>query len=108
MTTPHDPNDPNTVGAPAEADDARDSRDDDAMRALLKRSLDAKAPAAAAPRELLRGVQRRIRTRSRGRFFADGWSTSSSRVNYMLVAVAMLVIVAIAYFALGPMGVSAR
>ena len=76
------------------------------MRALLKRSLDAKAPAAVPPRELLGGVQRRIRTRSRGRFFADGWSTSSSRVNYALVAVIMLIIVGIAYFALGPLGVS--
>jgi hypothetical protein len=101
MTT-RDPNDPN---ATTESEDLRDSRDDDAMRALLKRSLDAKSP-AAPPRELLRGVQRRIRTRSRGRFFADGWSTSNSRINYALVAVIMLVIIGLAYFALGPLGVS--
>jgi anti-sigma factor RsiW len=92
MTTPSDPN-------------LNDSRDDDAMRALLKRSLDEKAP-AAPPRELLRGVQRRIRTRSKGRFFADGGSTSDSRVNYALVAVIMLVLIGVAYFALGPLGVS--
>ncbi len=101
MTT-HDPNDPN---ATTESEDLRDSRDDDAMRALLKRSLDVKSP-AAPPRELLRGVQRRIRTRSRGRFFADGWSTSNSRINYALVAVIMLIIIGLAYFALGPLGVS--
>jgi hypothetical protein len=106
MTLPHDPNEPNVPTAPTDGDDLGDSHDDDAMRALLKRSLDVKAPAAVPPRELLRGVQRRIRTRSRGRFFADGWSTSSSRVNYALVAVIMLIIVGIAYFALGPLGVS--
>ena len=102
MTTPHDPNDPNAAGEP---DDLRDSRDDDAMRALLKRSLGQESH-AAPPHELLRGVQRRIRTRSRGRFFADGWSTSDSRINYALVAVIMLVIVGIAWFTLGPLGVS--
>jgi hypothetical protein len=100
MTTPHDPESPN------ESEELRDSRDDDAMRTLLKRSLATETPSAAPPRELLRGVQRRIRTRSRGRFFADGWSTSSSRVSYALVAVIMLVIVGIAYFALGPLAVS--
>jgi hypothetical protein len=103
MTTPHDPNDPNVN---AESEDLRDSRDDDAMRALLKRSLDDKGHAAPPPRELLRGVQRRIRTRSRGRFFADGWSTSNTRINYALVAVIMLVIIGLAYFTLGPLGVS--
>jgi hypothetical protein len=94
--------------------------DDDAdpMRALLKRSLgggggdaDAKAKAdlaPAPPKDLLRGVQKRIRTRSRGKFYGDGWSTSSPRVSYMVVATGMLIILAIAYFALGPMGVSAH
>jgi hypothetical protein len=88
-----------------EADGQRDSKDDDAMRALLKRSLDA-GEKPAPPPELLRGVQKRIRTRSRGRFFADGWSTTSSRVNYALVAAVMLVVIALAYFALGPLGVT--
>jgi hypothetical protein len=91
--------------------DERDSKgpdepegpEDDAMRSLLKRS----AEAEPSP-QLLRGVQRKIRSRSKGKFFADGWSTSQSRVNYALVAVAMLLIIAIAYFALGPMGMTAR
>ena len=85
--------------------DERDSRDDDAMRALLKRSLGA-GDRPAPPAELLRGVQKRIRTRSRGRFFADGWSTTDSRVSYALVATVMLVLIAIAYVALGPLGIS--
>ena len=90
------------AGEPAEAEG------DDAIAALLKRSLGAKDGGPPAPKELLRGVQKRIRTRSRGKFYADGWSTSSSRVSYMVVAAAMLIFIAIAYFALGPMGVSAR
>jgi hypothetical protein len=85
-----------------------DPKEDDAMSALLKRSLAAKEPASPAPKDFLRGVQKRIRTRSRGKFYADGWSTSSSRVSYMVVAVAMLLVIAIAYFALGPMGISAH
>jgi hypothetical protein len=97
MTTPDEP-------IENEPSDLRDSKDDDAMRALLKRSLAGEKP--APPAELLRGVQKRIRTRSRGRFFADGWSTTDSRVNYALVATVMLVLIAIAYFALGPLGVT--
>jgi len=50
-------------------------------------------------------VQRKIRQRSKGKFFSDGWSTASSRVNYALVAVVMLLIVAIAYFVLGSVSV---
>ena len=89
------------------SDDARESKDDDAMRALLKRATDVQAAAAPEP-NLLRGVQRKLRTRSKGKFYADGWSTSQSRINYALVAVAMLIVIAIAYFALGPMGFTAR
>jgi hypothetical protein len=87
---------------------APDAKSDDAIAALLKRSLDPKAAELPAPNALLRGVQKRIRTRSRGKFYADGWSTSSARVSYMVVAVAMLIVIAVAYFALGPMGVSAH
>jgi hypothetical protein len=74
------------------------------MRALLKRSLAREAPHAP----VLREVQRKIRQRSKGKFFSDGWSTTQTRVNYALVAGVMLLIVAIAYFALGPMGFTNR
>ncbi len=75
----------------------------DPMAALIKRSL--AEPAVAPPQSILRGVQRRIRKRSRGRFFADGWSTTEGRVNHLLIAAAMLLILVVAYFALGPVGV---
>jgi hypothetical protein len=82
----------------------RDSKDDEAIRALLKKS----AAPEPAPPALLRGVQKKLRARSKGKFYADGWSTTHSRINYALVAVAMLVVIAIAYFALGPMGITAH
>jgi len=88
-----------------------------ALSALLKRSLAAPAePEAAATaatpepsehdRLLLLGVQRKLRQRSKGKFYADGWSTSQSRVNYALVAGVMLVVIVAVYLAMGPMGIS--
>jgi len=87
-----------------------------ALSALLKRSLAAPVeqpePAleAAAPsekdRQLLLGVQRKLRQRSKGKFYADGWSTSHSRVNYALVAAIMLAVIVAVYLAMGPMGIS--
>lgn len=86
-----------------------DDDDGAAIRALLKRSLtkdEPKVEAQAPDPELLRGVQRKIRQRSRGKFYADGWSTSQSRLNYALVAAVMLVTIVVVYLALGPMGVT--
>ncbi len=80
-----------------------DDRDDAAVRSLLKRALSEDALGKGPPPDLLGGVQRRIRKRSRGKFFADGWSTGQARVGYVLVAVVTLLLVALAYYALGPM-----
>lgn len=86
-----------------------------ALSALLKRSLAMPEPAAGGPqakddedkdRLLLASVQRKLRQRSKGKFYADGWSTSASRVNYALVAGIMLVVVVAVYLALGPMGIN--
>ncbi len=78
----------------------------DPMAALLKRSLAEPEALRARPSpSILRGVQRRIRKRSRGKFFADGWSTTEARVSHALIAGAMLLILVIAYFALGPIAV---
>jgi hypothetical protein len=85
-----------------EAEGAEDDAGARAMRALLKRSLSRDTENAP---DLLAGVQRRIRVRSRGKFFADGWSTTQARVNYALVAVLTLLFVVLAYFVLGPIGI---
>jgi hypothetical protein len=85
-------------------EDEKDERDEALVRDLLKRTMSAEALARNAP-DLLQGVQRRIRKRSRGKFFGDGWSTGQARLGYVLVALVTLLLVAIAYFALGPMDV---
>jgi hypothetical protein len=51
---------------------------------------------------LLAGVQRRIRNRSRGKFFADGWSTTQARTTYALVGVVTLLMVALACYVMAP------
>ncbi len=88
-------------------EDERDSKDDVALRALLKRSVSTPPPPKEEP-DILRGVQRKIRVRSRGKFYGDGWSTSGGTLHYVLVAAVMLVILAIAYLALGPVGISGK
>ena len=79
-----------------------DEQDDEEVRALVRRALSPEAYKKDVP-DLLGGVQRRIRKRSRGKFFADGWSTGQARMGYVLVALVTLLLVVIAYYALGPM-----
>jgi len=53
--------------------------------------------------DLLPGVQRRIRERSRGRFYADGWSRRGSPTStYVVTSLLMLVILTLVYFVLVP------
>lgn len=72
------------------------------MRDLLRGAM--QAPPAAPP-NLLGGVQRRLRTRSRGKFYADGWSTTRSpRSLYLTTSVIMLVLIAFVFLVLIPWG----
>ncbi len=87
---------PNNPSEPEGDDDASD-----AMRDWVKRSLAESAMSTKAP-DLLAGVQRRIRNRSRGKFFADGWSTTQARASYALVGVITLLMVALACYVLAP------
>jgi hypothetical protein len=62
-----------------------------AVSALLKRSLAKTEDLLGEPKadaELLASVQRKLRKRSKGKFYGDGWSTSATRMNYTLIAVA--------------------
>ena len=108
------------ANAEADADANVEEVEVPALSALLKRSLappsvEAAPPAAGArdlqkeseqDRALLLAVQRKLRQRSKGKFYADGWSTTHSRVNYALVAGVMLVVIVAVYLAMGPMGIS--
>ena len=78
-----------------------DDKEEAQVRDLLKRALSNESLGQSTP-DLLEGVQRRIRKRSRGKFFADGWSTGQARIGYVLVALVTLLLVLVAYYALGP------
>jgi hypothetical protein len=57
------------------------------------------------PPDLTHGFQRRIRARSRGKFYADGWSTSKHPpVNtYLVTSVMMLALLCVIYSLLHPL-----
>jgi hypothetical protein len=82
--------------------EAKDPPESEAVRELVKRALE-KDTLASNPPDILRGVQRRIRMRSRGKFFADGWSTGHARPTYLLIALITLLLIGLAYYALLPM-----
>ena len=92
------------------SDHPEEEEENPALSALLKRSLKAPEAAEAAPaveeKKLLENVQRKIRQRSKGKFYSDGWSTTQSRLNYMLIAGVMLATVVAVYLALGPTGIT--
>jgi hypothetical protein len=116
---PKEPKEPGEAGASAEAPEPDDAPAEEvespALKALLKRSLAPEIAAAAGEPEgereakdkaLLLAVQSKLRKRSKGKFYADGWSTTQSRVNYALVAMIMLATIIAVYLALGPTGIS--
>jgi len=76
------------------------------MRDVLRRAL-RPPPGAVAP-ELLEGVQKKLRTRSRGKFYGDGWSTARSpRSTYLVTSVLMLVLIGFVFLILLPWGTGA-
>jgi hypothetical protein len=81
---------------PAEIDDVD-------MRDLLRSAL--RPPQGSVAPDLVRGVQRRIRTRSRGKFYGDGWSVARSpRSTYLITSILMLVLIVFVFFVLIPWG----
>lgn len=72
-------------GAPTALDDV-DVRD--LLRGALR-----PPPGAVAP-ELLGGVQKKLRVRSRGKFYGDGWSTAHApRSTYLVTSAIMLLLI---------------
>jgi hypothetical protein len=71
----------------------------ESVRSILRRAKIRRTPEV----DLLPGVQRRIRERSRGRFYADGWSRRASPTStYVVTSLLMLVILSLVYFVLVP------
>ena len=79
-----------------------------AMGALLKRSLAQPEDIVVEPAkeaELLRGVQRKLRKRSKGKFYGDGWSTAKApRQTYLITSVVMLLLIGFVFLVLIPWG----
>ncbi len=91
-----DPEPPPEEGAPSLLDDV-DVRD------LLRSAL--APPPGAPPPDILRGVQRKLRKRSRGKFYGDGWSTSRSpRSTYLFTSILMLALITFVFLVLIPWG----
>lgn len=73
------------------------------MRDILRKAL-RPPPGSVAP-ELLEGVQKKLRTRSKGKFYGDGWSTARSpRSTYLVTSVLMLVLIGFVFLILLPWG----
>lgn len=86
--------------ASEETDEAIDELD---IRELMRQALE-RPPQGGAP-DLLKGVQRRIRSRSRGKFYNDGWSTARApRSTYLMTSLLMLILIGFVFLVLIPWG----
>jgi hypothetical protein len=86
-----------------EGDEAEPPLDEVEVRELLRRALHP-PPGSIAP-SLLGGVQKKLRTRSKGKFYGDGWSTARSpRSTYLVTSALMLVLLAFVFLILVPWG----
>ncbi len=76
---------------------------EDAMRDWLKGALGGaeKAP----PVDVLSGVQKKLRDRSGGKFYADAWSTAKQPpiLTFLVTSAIMLVVIALTYAVLAPL-----
>ncbi len=73
------------------------------LRELMRSVLD--RPPEGAPPNILGGVQKKLRTRSRGKFYGDGWSTARTpRSTYLITSLFMLALIAFVFLVLIPWG----
>jgi hypothetical protein len=90
-----DPGDekPAASEAPAEPEES--------LRSMLRGALREEGPAP----DVLAGVQKKIRERSGGKFYADGWSTAKHPPlnTYLITSLLMLAVLGISYALLSPL-----
>ena len=81
-----------------------DEEVDSEIRNMLRGAMQRREKEEEPPPDVLRGVQRRLRERSRGKFYADGWSTARHPPisMFLLTSLLMLAILFIAYAVLSP------
>jgi hypothetical protein len=88
---------PSGDGRPSSPDRELDAESEDALRDMLRGALD--SPESVP--DLTRGVQQKLRLRSGGKFFADGWSTvKHPPLNTYLVTSLLMLLVLVAIYAL--------
>ena len=76
--------------------------DDNEVRLILRRALRLEKE---KPIDVLKGVQNKIRKRSGGKFYADGWATGGSPPStYIVTSVLMLVLAVLVFFVFAPTG----
>ena len=98
MTDPSEPSLDSTQPADSEIDPAELARIQRLMRGALDEEPD-KSP------DVLRGVQRKLRERSGGKFYADGWSTAryAPISTYLVTSLLMLSFVIFVYLVIHPL-----
>ena len=96
MSGPHEPNE-----RASRPDGELGHSGDRELRELLREALGSRE---SAP-DLTRGVQRKIRARSGGKFYADGWSTAKHppRSTYLITSLLMLFVLGLIYALLAPL-----
>jgi hypothetical protein len=77
------------------------SEPDDSLRSMLRGAMREEGPAP----DVLAGVQKKLRERSKGKFYADGWSTAKHPPlnTYLITSLLMLAVLVISYALLSPM-----
>jgi anti-sigma factor RsiW len=80
------------------SDDAALAAEYEEFRALLQAAAEGPGPVSSPAPDLLSGVQRRLRARSRGRYYGDRAGLGAR--SPLLLAVVMLVLAGLAWFAL--------
>jgi hypothetical protein len=82
-----------------------EAEENEELSADLRSALKGRAEADEAPPDVLGGFQRKLRERSRGKFYADGWSTSRHPpINtYLITSLLMLAVMGVIYALLAPL-----
>ncbi len=78
-----------------------DTEPEESFRSLLRGALHEDTPAP----DVLAGVQKKIRERSGGKFYADGWSTAKHPPlnTYLITSLLMLAVLGVSYALLSPL-----
>ena len=85
-----------------EGEPPTDDAEDERLRALLKGALTGEEPPNS---DVLAGVQKKLRQRSRGKFYGDAWSTDRNPPigMFLVTSALMLVVILFVWALLGPL-----